>query len=133
VPSNDSLQFQRRYTNWPMYANLTGYFSCIYGTTGIENTENSVLSGSDERLFVNRMIDLVGNDQPKGGSVLLTIDPKAQQAALSGLQGLTEKYGPTKGAVVALDPSTGAILAMVTQPSYNPNLIASHNFDLAKH
>ncbi len=132
VPSNDSLQFQRRYTNWPMYANLTGYFSCIYGTTGIENTENSLLSGSDERLFVNRMIDLVGNDQPKGGSVTLTIDPKAQQAALSGLQDLQAQYGPTKGAVVALDPTSGAILAMVTQPSYNPNLIASHDPTLAK-
>ena len=132
VPSNDSLQFQRRYTNWPMYANLTGFFSCIYGTTGIENTENSLLSGSDERLFVNRMIDLVGNDQPKGGSVTLTIDPKAQQAALSGLQDLQAQYGPTKGAVVALDPTSGAILAMVTQPSYNPNLIASHDPTLAK-
>ena len=60
---------------------VTGFFSCIYGTSGIENTENSLLSGSDERLFVNRMIDLVGNEQPKGGSVPLTIDPKAQQAA----------------------------------------------------
>ncbi len=132
VPSNDSLKFQRRYTNPPMFANLTGYFSCIYGTTGVESTENSVLSGSDERLFVNRMIDLVGNDQPKGGSVLLTIDPKAQQAALDGLQALSSQYGPTKGSVVALDPQSGAILAMVTQPSYNPNLIATHDPGAAK-
>ncbi|HEY7045092.1 MAG TPA: penicillin-binding protein 2 [Nocardioidaceae bacterium] len=127
VPSNDSLKFQRRYIDTPMYANLTGFFSCIYGTTAIENTENSILSGSDERLFVNRMVDLVGNEQPKGGSVLLTIDPKAQRAALDGLQDLTRQFGPTKGAVVALDPTTGAILAMVTQPSYDPNLIASHD------
>ena len=132
VPSKDSLKFQRRYTDPAMYANLTGFFSCIYGTSGIENTQNPVLSGSDERLFVNRMIDLVGNDQPKGGSVQLTIDPKAQAAALKGLQDLTAQYGPTKGSVVALDPTTGAILAMVTQPSYNPNLIASHDPALAK-
>ena len=132
VPSNDNLKFQRRYTDWPLYANLTGFFSCIYGTTAVENTQNSVLSGSDERLFVNRMIDLVGNDQPKGGSVLLTIDPKAQKAAYDGLQNLEKNYGPTKGAVVALDPKTGAILAMVTQPTYNPNLIASHDPKKAK-
>ena len=132
VPSNDSLEYQRRYTEWQQYANITGYFSCIYGTTGIENTENSLLSGSDERLFVNRMIDLVGNEQPKGGSVELTIDPKAQQAAFEGLQNLEQQYGPTKGAVVALDPSTGAILAMVSQPTYNPNLIATHDPEAAK-
>ncbi len=126
TPSKDSLKFQRRYSQWPLYANLTGFFSCVFGTTSIENTENSILSGSDERLFVNRIIDLVGNNQPQGGSVLLTIDPKAQQAALDGLQNLTRQYGPTRGAVVALDPKTGAILAMVTQPSYNPNVIASH-------
>jgi peptidoglycan glycosyltransferase len=117
---------------WQQYANITGYFSCIYGTTGIENTENPLLSGSDERLFVNRMIDLVGNEQPKGGSVQLTIDPKAQQAAYDGLQNLQRQYGPTKGAVVALDPSTGAVLAMATQPTYNPNLIATHDPEAAK-
>ncbi len=129
VPSNDSLEFLRRYSDPELYAPVTGFFSCIYGTTAVENTENSILSGSDERLFVNRMIDLVGNDQPKGGSVLLTINAKAQEAAL---QGLTALPGDTKGAVVALDPDTGAILAMVTQPTYNPNWIATHNAEAAK-
>jgi penicillin-binding protein A len=132
VKSNDSLHFQRRYTDWPLYANVTGFFSCIYGTTGVENSQNAILSGSADDLFVNRIIDLVGNDQPKGGSVLLTINPKAQRAAFDGLQNLTRQYGATKGAVVALDPKTGAILAMVTSPTYNPNLIATHDAAAAK-
>jgi penicillin-binding protein A len=129
VPSNDSLKFSRKYSQTDLYAPVTGFFSCFYGTSGVENSENSILSGSDERLFVNRMIDLVGNDQPKGGSVLLTINAKAQQAALDGLKALP---GDTKGAVVALNPETGAILAMVTQPTYNPNLIAAHDVNAAK-
>ena len=129
VPSEDSLKFLRRYRDTELYAPVTGFFSCVYGTSGVENSENSILSGSDGRLFVNRMIDLVGNDQPKGGSVLLTINAKAQQAALDGLKALP---GDTKGAVVALDPETGGILAMVTQPTYNPNRIATHDVDAAK-
>jgi peptidoglycan glycosyltransferase len=128
-PSRDSQQFQRRYSEVELYAHLTGFFSCIYGRRALEESQNSVLSGSDTRLFLNRFIDLIGNEQPKGGSVSLTIDPDAQQAALDGLTAL----GPgTQGAVVALDPETGAILAMVSTPSYNPNLVASHDLEKAR-
>ena len=129
VPSNDNLKFVRKFTKPELYAPVTGYFSCIYGTSGIESSENAVLSGSDERLFVNRVIDMVGNKQPKGGSVLLTIDPRAQQAALDGLNRLP---GDTRGAVVALDPAKGSILAMVSKPTYDPNFIATHDTSLAE-
>jgi peptidoglycan glycosyltransferase len=125
-PSNDSLKFLRTYTDPALYAPVTGYFSCTYGTSGIENSQNSVLSGSDERLFVNRVIDMVGNEQPKGGSVLLTLNPKAQRAALDGLEALP---GDTRGAAVAIDPETGAILAMVSTPTYDPNELAAHDLD----
>ncbi len=126
VPSNDSLEFLRTYTDPALYAPVTGYFSCTYGTSGIESSQNSVLSGSDERLFVSRVIDMVGNEQPKGGSVLLTINPKAQRAALDGLEALP---GDTQGAAVAIDPETGAILAMVSTPTYDPNALAAHDPD----
>ncbi|MEJ7690541.1 MAG: penicillin-binding transpeptidase domain-containing protein, partial [Nocardioidaceae bacterium] len=129
VASGDSLKFLRRYTQPELYTPVTGYFSCIYGTSGIESFENGVLSGSDERLFVNRVIDMVGNKQPKGGSVLLTIDPKAQQAALDGLNKLP---GDTRGAVVALNPRTGAILAMVSKPTYDPNFLSTHDSSVAE-
>jgi peptidoglycan glycosyltransferase len=128
-PSNDSLKFKRRYSEVELYAPITGYFSCVYGSTGIEDSQNSVLSGSDSRLFLNRFIDLIGNEQPEGGSVSLTLDPRAQQAALDGLNALGSS---TRGAVVALDPQTGAILAMVSTPSFNPNLIATHDLSRSR-
>lgn len=125
VPSKDEYKFQRTYPEGRLYAPLTGYFSYIYGRSALENSYNRVLSGSDDRLFVNRVVDLVSNKQPKGGSVELTIDPLAQKAASEGLERLGKG---TKGAVAAYDPKTGAVLAMVTQPSYDPNRLASHDF-----
>lgn len=126
VASDDEYEFQRTYSQPELYAHLTGYYSYIYGARDIEQQENSVLSGSDPRLFVNRVIDLVGSEQPKGGSVSLTINPRVQRAAYDGL---TKLAGNSTGAAVAIDPATGAILAMVSVPTYNPNRLASHDFD----
>jgi peptidoglycan glycosyltransferase len=126
VKAKDEYKFQRRYPDASLYASLTGSFSYIYGPSALEKSQNRVLSGSDNRLFVNRVVDLVSNKQPKGGSVELTIDPLAQKAAAEGLERLGKN---TKGSVVALDPQTGAVLAMVSQPSYDPNRLASHNFN----
>ncbi|HET6626245.1 MAG TPA: penicillin-binding protein 2 [Nocardioidaceae bacterium] len=126
-PVDDEFEFQRVYTQPKRYAHLTGYYSYTYGRNAIELTQNDILSGSDPRLFVNRVVDLFGNSQPKGGDVSLTVDPKAQQAAYDGLRALGRNV---EGAVVALDPSTGAIQAMVSSPSYDPNALASH--DLSK-
>ena len=126
VPSDDDYDFQREYPSPQLYSNLTGYYSYEYGGSDLENSQNGILSGSDPRLFVNRVVDLLGSDQPSGGSVSLTIDPAAQQAAYDGLRSLGDD---TKGAVVALDPETGGILAMVSRPSYDPNRLASHNFE----
>lgn len=125
VPSKDNYKFQRRYPDGKLYAPITGYYSYIFGRGALENSQNSILSGSDNRLFVNRVVDLLSNKKPKGGSVELTIDPLAQKTAASGLASLGKD---AKGAVVALDPSTGAILAMANQPSYDPNRLASHDF-----
>jgi penicillin-binding protein A len=126
VPVKDQYHYLRRYLKPALYAPVTGFYSYIYGTSGIEQSENSILSGSDPRLFVNRVVDLIANNQPDGGSVLLTIDPKAQLAARRGLLQLPAQ---ARGAVAALDPRTGAILALESVPSYNPNRLASHNFD----
>ena len=123
--SNDQYKYQRIYPQGREYAHITGYFSRDWGVGGIEATQNSILSGQDSKLFVNRLVDLVGNDDPQGGSVSLTINPKAQQAAYDGLRALGDNVS---GAVVALEPSTGKVLAMVSNPSYDPNRLASHDF-----
>ncbi len=125
VKSDDEYEFQRTYPDGGLYAHLTGYFSYVYGQGAIERSQNRVLSGSDNRLFVNRVVDLLSNKKPKGGSVELTIDPLAQKTAAEGLEALGKD---TKGAVAAIDPQTGEILAMVSQPSYDPDRLAGHDF-----
>jgi len=117
VPTDGRLKFVRTYTDGPLYAPITGYYS-LYGATGVEKSENDLLSGTDDRLFVDRLTNLFTGQQPKGGNVLLTLDADAQRAAFEGLDG-------QQGAVVALDPETGAILALASSPTFNPNLLAS--------
>jgi peptidoglycan glycosyltransferase len=126
VESDDEFDYQRVYGQPDLYAHLTGFYSYLFGASDLELAANPILSGSDPRLFVNRVIDLIGSQQPAGGSVQLTINPGVQQAALAGLQSLP---GEPRGAVVALEPATGAVLAMVSTPSYNPNELASHDLE----
>ena len=126
VPVEDQFEFQRQYPQPFKYAHTTGYYSYIYGSAAVEDSQNAILSGSDERLFVSRFVDMLSNTQPEGGSVSLTIDPQVQTAAFDAIQAL----GPdTQAAVVALQPTTGRILGMVSNPTYDPNLLASHDFD----
>ena len=125
VKSDDLYEYQRTYPKPLLYAGVTGYFSYGGAITGVERSQNDVLSGNDSRLFVNRLIDLLGDKGPQGGDVELTVNAKAQKAAYDGLTSLP---GNVKGAVVALEPSTGKILAMVTTPTFDPNKIATHDF-----
>ncbi|HEY0904034.1 MAG TPA: penicillin-binding protein 2 [Marmoricola sp.] len=125
VKSNDEYEYQRQYPQGREYAHLTGYFSRDWGVGGIEASQNSILSGDDSKLFVNRVVDLLGNESPEGGSVTLTVNPKAQQAAFDGMRDLGNNV---RGAVVALEPSTGKVLAMISSPPFDPNRLASHDF-----
>jgi peptidoglycan glycosyltransferase len=125
--SNDQYQVQRVYRQPFMYAPITGWYT-FGNETGVERAQNSFLSGEDDRLFVNRIVDLVNGNSTKGGNVLLTINPAAQRAAYDGLRRLGSDV---QGAVVAIEPSTGRILAMVSLPSYDPNRLADHNFKKA--
>ena len=120
TPTDDRLKYLRQYPAAELYAPVTGYYSVIYNKTGIEDAENDLLAGSDPRLTLRRLADLFTGRDPAGGNVELTIDPAAQQAAMSGLGGAT-------GAVVALDPSTGAILALASTPTFDPNQLSSHD------
>jgi penicillin-binding protein A len=120
VRTDDRLTYLRQYPQGPLYAPVTGYYSLIYSNSGLERAENDVLAGSDPRLFVRRLADLFTGRDPAGGDVVLTLDPHVQEAAMAGLSGNT-------GAVVALNPKTGAVLGMASTPSYDPNKLSSHD------
>jgi penicillin-binding protein A len=122
-PSNDIYKYQRYYPFGPEYAPVTGY-DTLYSQTGIEYYQNSVLNGTDSSLTVRNLIDLLTGKQREGANVTVTINGKAQNAAWNALQSGTNGK---PGAVVALDPQTGAILAMASYPSYDPNLLATHD------
>ncbi len=117
--TNNELRYLRTYAGGALYAPATGFYSFVFGAEGIERAENDVLTGEDDRLLVRRLINVLGGKDPQGGSVTLTLDPRAQKAAYDGLRG-------RRGAVAAVDPTTGAILAMASSPSYDPNRLSSH-------
>ena len=124
TPSDDRYEYQREYPQPLLYAPLTGYFT-FGDSTGLEASQNTVLSGEDPQFFVRNLVDLVSNEQQSGGTVELTINAKAQRAAFDGLSALGDGV---EGSVVALEPDTGKILAMVSLPTFNPNDLASHDF-----
>lgn len=125
VPTGDDLKYLRKYSDGPMYAAVTGYYSYIYSTSGIEDAENNVLSGHDSRQFTSQLADIFTGRNPRGGGVDLTLNKAAQTAAYNAMRLPNGTY--KRGAVVALDPTTGAILAAVSTPSYDPNTISSHD------
>jgi peptidoglycan glycosyltransferase len=120
--TKDELKYLREYSAGPVYAPVTGYYSIVYGKNGLEDNEDAVLSGTDPRLLGSRITDILTGRDPTGGSVVLTLNAAAQQAAYTAM-------AKQKGAVVAIDPRTGAILAAVSTPSFDPNALSSHNTD----
>ncbi|MET8469494.1 penicillin-binding protein 2 [Streptomyces sp. NPDC006422] len=115
--TGESLRYERTYKNGPLYAPVTGYASQTYGTTFVESAEDDILSGTDPMLSTVPFWNEISRSQNPGGDVRTTINARAQQAAHSGL-------GGKKGAVAAIDPSNGKILALVSTPSYDPGRIA---------
>jgi penicillin-binding protein A len=120
VPVKGSNTFQRVYPGGATYAPVTG-FSSIYGATGIEQAEQKYLAGTAPSLAVHNLIDLVTGKPKQGATVYLTISPKAQKAAYKAL--LADNGH--QAAAVAIDPSTGAILAMASFPTFNPNRLTT--------
>lgn len=117
--TSDSLRYLRVYPDKSLYAAITGYYS-QFGATSLERAEDDVLSGEDNRLIVDRLTRLLTGRGSQGGSVTLSIEPSVQKAAAQAL-------GNRRGAVVAIEPSTGRILALVTAPTFDPNPFASHD------
>ena len=111
--------YQRSYPAPTTYAPVTGYDS-LYSATGIEQAEDKFLSGSDPQLTVHNLIDLITGKPKRGATVQLTVNSAAQTAAYDALKA----SGLPSGAV-AIDPRTGAVLALASYPTFNPNKYAT--------
>lgn len=120
VPTDDQFRFTREYANGVLYAPVTGYFSRTQGMTGLEAAMNQELSGLANAQFFTRLARTITGEQPRGSSVETTLDPIAQQTALDAMAGY-------EGAVVALEPGTGRVLALVSTPGFDPSLLSSNS------
>jgi len=119
TPSDNAYRYLRVYQD-EIYSSVTGYFSVFRGATGMESAANSYLSGQSSSQFFEQVNAVLSGNPVTGAAVELTLDPKLQQAAWDAL-------GNYKGALIAIDPVTGNILAMVSKPGFDANLIAGHS------
>ncbi|MEU3222222.1 penicillin-binding transpeptidase domain-containing protein [Streptomyces sp. NPDC006976] len=115
--TGEQLAHERTYRYGPLYAPVTGYASQTYGTTLIENAEDAVLSGTDPLLAPLPLWNEVTRDRQPGGDVVTTVNDAMQRAAYRGL-------GNRRGAVAAIEPATGRVLALVSTPSYDPGRLS---------
>jgi peptidoglycan glycosyltransferase len=111
--SDDPSLYERFYPEGDLYAHSVGFTSVLFGSRGIERTRSDVLVSNRDSTISGVLNGLLGGDtKPRG--VRLSLEHTLQQVAAHAL-------GDQKGSVVALDPSTGAILAMVSSPRFDPN------------
>ncbi|MFE7856541.1 penicillin-binding transpeptidase domain-containing protein [Streptomyces sp. NPDC057403] len=118
--SREQLRYERTYTDGPLYAPVTGFASQLYGTTLLEHTHDAILSGADPVLTPLPLWNDLTRTHTPGGHVVTTLNRAAQEAAYAGLDG-------RKGAVAALDPATGKVLALVSSPSYDPGVLSGNS------
>ncbi|GAA2764342.1 penicillin-binding transpeptidase domain-containing protein [Streptomyces paradoxus] len=120
--SDSDFKFKRTYKDGAMWAPVTGYASQAFGATQLESIEDGILTGNDDRLFFRNTLDMLTGKKQQGGNVVTTLNAAAQKAAYNGL-----KRQGGKGSVVALEPSTGKILALASFPSYDPSSFAGNS------
>ncbi|KIF75550.1 penicillin-binding protein [Streptomyces sp. 150FB] len=125
VTDDTSFKYKRTYIDGPMWAPVTGFASQAFGATQLESIDDGILTGNDDRLFFDRTLSMFTSKEKKGGDVVTTLDGAAQKAAYEGL-------GKKKGAVAAIDPKTGKILALASTPSYDPGSFAGNNESTTK-
>jgi penicillin-binding protein A len=125
VKNKNSDTYHRVYPFGREYSAVTGY-DTIFGKSGIEQAENRYLTGPTTTLGLHSLVGLLSGNQA-GSNVILTISPKAQLAAYQALQAMALTDGGKPAAVVAMNPSTGQILAMASYPSFNPNVLTTQN------
>lgn len=124
VETGGQYRFERRYPGEELYALITGFYSIVYGRTELEQTANELLVGDAPEAFGRNLSTFLSGRERQGDDIVLTVQPAVQQAA-------QEALGDREGAVVALNPQTGAILAMYANPTYDPNRLSVFDRDAA--
>jgi penicillin-binding protein A len=120
--TDDELKYLRVYPTPPElgYGHITGFYSFIFSRTELEQSYNEYLSARAEELFPQTIVDELRGEDKRGAGLVLTIVPQLQQIAANAL-------GGRPGAVAAVDPRTGDVLALVANPTYDPNPLSSHD------
>lgn len=121
VDSHDHYVYQREYPAGELYGQLTGYYSFVYGSSGLEKYYNDDLAGQTLGQRVESLSDLFSNTDTSG-NLTITIRDDLQRTARQAL-------GDQTGSVVVLDPRNGAVLAMWSNPNFDPNPISHHDTD----
>ncbi|MFD7603537.1 peptidoglycan D,D-transpeptidase FtsI family protein [Streptomyces mirabilis] len=114
----NDFEYKRTYKDGPMWAPVTGYASQAFDASQLEKLDDGILTGNDDRLFFRNTLDMITGKKKQGGNVVTTLNAAAQKAAYEGL------LSRGKGAVAAINPQTGAILALASTPSYDPSTFA---------
>ncbi len=122
APGGSRYRYERRYPQGDLYGYITGYYSRIYGRSALEESMNTYLSGEAPELAISTFTDLLLGNEKRGANVFVTIDPTLQETARTAL-------GSNEGAVVAMDPVTGDILALYSTPGFDPSELSSGSDD----
>lgn len=124
APGASDVEFQRRYPTGELFAHITGYYTFGLGATQLEQTKSNVLTGSTFTQQVLGLENLWTQNNDNSGEVRLTLRADMQELA-------RELLGEREGSVVLMEADTGAVLAMWSYPSYDPNLVADPDYDAA--
>jgi penicillin-binding protein A len=120
--TDDELKYLRLYPQDPTlgYGHMTGFYSFVFSRTELEQSYNEYLSARAEELFPQTIVDDLRGEDKRGAGLVLTIDPQLQEIAANAL-------GDREGAVAAIDPQSGEVLALMSNPTYDPNPLSSHD------
>jgi peptidoglycan glycosyltransferase len=120
VPSDDEYELQRVYPFGELFSQIVGYQSVVVGSTGVEKEYNDILSGRDTSGLQLKDLGELLLGKETTGNVVLSLRTDAQLVAKQAL-------GDQQGSVVVMNPTTGALIAMYSNPSFDPQPLAGHN------